>query len=881
MKNNFNDILNTLKHNDTSSSDSDEQLLLSNMLAGTFRKNAPEDDFTFRNRKDSASNDEQAILAKNDFNQNLSFKASSGNLREKEENDFIENKQKIDSFNNEEDKHKTKVVGREEEGYDIADIDSRYNKQSQDSRFSSTEEKQDKGKKKSEKRRNELYKEFDSNDSIEGGLSNALESSNPFNPDFNSSSSIQLDKYSPSPESSFETFQSDSLPNDSFSTTVENGALKKLFSFYSSIGKRQSFEKMRCKQFTNFFADLEIDENLIDKKKVELAFIGVDKKRRGIGFDQFVELLVFVAEKVYEGEEAEVSFRRFLEEKLSPLFWKIYKETIMGQEDKLLNSEISHACLLLVKKKKQLLKKIYTTYFVEETVDMNKGNLEKLAKSSKKRFLKFLTDFELRPNYLNNSATSNFFNYIMNGEEHGKVEIMLDTLKQNLDSKHGILFTLEKFVFFIVKISLYIFSEAENLPKALRSFNPKDEEKLYMLLEVLENSKGFLRFKKGRKGICHLTLKAGFIYKLNIEYSYFPNFKDITNEFEENERFFFVNRRKTSASKKKSNLLKTVLQKNTVGSIKTTTRKKKTGMDFLSGDQFLNLIEPYIKEIKSLYNQFSRGSISFDGFVDLLIRLKLLQKKMHGKRKNAINITLAENVFRNVAEEKRSKRVDNIFENNDDDFSIDFQQFLTALGLIVERVYQQDELVKATKKFIENHLLNVLNDNEQETVESEKLHSILNSKEKNKKNKNEAIEESLDTLRNMSQLNGFREIVLNLKKTVKPIFKFSLAKTNFLKFDEFFRLFKIFNIFPGLIAKVNLECIYHAVCFSANEEFMGEDAFVLAFLLVANRISSEPNIKNKLDFLLSLIGQSEGYLKMTHRNPKLAKHSLKLRVRRK
>lgn len=77
----------------------------------------------------------------------------------------------------------------------------------------------------------------------------------------------------------------------------------------------------------------------------------------------------------------------------------------------------------------------------------------------------------------------------------------IKNLNKIIEEDLGIIFTFKKFLFLIIKISVFVFSDPNNIPKKFRLLNFTSEEKFYMMLERMEISHGFfdLLIKKTKK----------------------------------------------------------------------------------------------------------------------------------------------------------------------------------------------------------------------------------------------------------------------------------------------------------------------------------------------------------------------------------------------
>ena len=131
---------------------------------------------------------------------------------------------------------------------------------------------------------------------------------------------------------------------------------------------------------------------------------------------------------------------------------------------------------------------------------------------------------------------NNFYQEIINLDfEEAKYQGIIN-LNKVLGSLVGEIFTFQKFVYFLAKISIYIFSDPNNIPKKFRLIHFTTDEKLYMLMERMEISSGFSRIplKKTKYNKDQtLTLRnkdLAYFHKENYGYPNFEKYLDQSDE---------------------------------------------------------------------------------------------------------------------------------------------------------------------------------------------------------------------------------------------------------------------------------------------------------------------------------------------------------------
>lgn len=310
--------------------------------------------------------------------------------------------------------------------------------------------------------------------------------------------------------------------------------LKKLFSFYSSFGNRLTSNKMNFTQFLKLATDAcVLDSPQVNQQRLTLVFTRVNKIQSGLDYPKFVKVLHGIAQIKYKHGDSNEKFRSLLNRHILPLYETIYEETDMGTEDKILKSKISFPTLMLVHLKLGTLRGIYERFFKSEMSKNYMISDKKMFKLSRQDLLTFLRDFELLPSLVNNSLASNFYQEVFHidswVDQMGAAAQSVHDLAKILAGGKGLSFTFFKFVFFLIKLSMYVFSDPNNLPRPFRNISFTHDEKFYLLLERMEVSQGFLNVCLTHvKKLSHprLVLNAREIIEMHKETNAFPNFED-------------------------------------------------------------------------------------------------------------------------------------------------------------------------------------------------------------------------------------------------------------------------------------------------------------------------------------------------------------------
>jgi hypothetical protein len=349
-----------------------------------------------------------------------------------------------------------------------------------------------------------------------------------------SEQSPEPQSHSLSPKKFQEKTITDPKENDSPSIDKIKSILKKLFSFYSSFGNRLTSSKMNFSQFLKLATDACIlDSPHINQQRLTLVFTRVNKVQSNLDYPKFVKVLHGIAQIKYKNGDTNDKFRSLLNRHILPLYETIYEETDMGTEDKILKSKITFPTLMLVHLKLGTLRGIYERYFKSEMTKNYMISDKQMFKLSRQDLLTFLREFELLPSLVNNSLANNFYHEVFH------IDSWIDQMGSHAQSVHdlakilaggkGISFTFFKFVFLLIKLSLYVFSDPSNLPRPFRAIPFTNDEKFYLLLERMEVSQGFLEVCMTHiKKLSHprLVLNGKEIAEMHKETNAFPNFEE-------------------------------------------------------------------------------------------------------------------------------------------------------------------------------------------------------------------------------------------------------------------------------------------------------------------------------------------------------------------
>ena len=317
-----------------------------------------------------------------------------------------------------------------------------------------------------------------------------------------------------------------STKSDFVSRTRE--MLKKVFQFYASFGSRCNTKFLKPSQFIKMMVDAEISDGSLSHTKLDILFLQACKRSKSLEFEDFLELLFLVAAKKCRREQnPDKAFKELLARHLQPLFDRILLETEMGVEDKILHAPLTVSTLLVLRMVSKPLQAVYVHYFEWET---NRPLQEKpSATKVESELFTFLRDFEICPQLVPKSSAYSLFGQVLgtNSEDLCRNEQYRD-LAKILGRDLGESFTFFKFVVYLSRLGIYIFSDATNVPQAHKSTGFTVDEKVYLLLERLDISGGVSHLphiaKSSAPGQHRLSLSRDSLLHIHKETGAYPNF---------------------------------------------------------------------------------------------------------------------------------------------------------------------------------------------------------------------------------------------------------------------------------------------------------------------------------------------------------------------
>lgn len=706
---------------------------------------------------------------------------------------------------------------------------------------------------------------------------------------------------SPHVEEDDQTYEQQEMDENEEYVRMIKSKLKKLFHFYSSFGNREGGNKMKCSQFIKLCSDSNIVGGSLDVKTIQLGYIYVMKSQTNLSYEYFVKLLHHVAQIKYNMGDPNENFKHLLETNVIPLFEAVYRETDLGLEDKILKSKIGFATLMLIHLRKDIYFAIYSKYFKHEKEKTFAPNEKVLTDRSRKALVQFLRDFELLPSLLNISIIHNFFIEAVGIDLYDNSMPNTVDLCKVIGKDTGLYFTFTKFMFIVIKLSLYIFSDLNNIPKQFKDLKFTTDEKFYMLLERLEISQGYFDLILNKKS--RLTLISKEIADMHKETSAFPNFEDYIDETD-NSVWMLVNFDFEIQRKRGKPMLYQKLKE----PIKATIKPQEATASIQFDKSYVKAIDKYRADLEKIFSQYSTSSdpsgvaqMNCFKFIKFLKDIKAVRVEgtyQDEAAEDTIEVKDADLVFTSVTHNNRpqsrqfkiGKKTEPL-EKVKTSKTIGFKRFLKALELIVMKIYgSQSPMDKAVDNFyyikIARNLL--VSKQKKQPANAQTKPSIANEKLA-------LCNKYLRVLNDVLKDDHLIEMLDTVHKCIYPLFSCYSNNDGLLDFDSYFSLLKDFGVFPDLTVAMKLEGMFDALSHifkenpnntkhkSSEKAMIDQHLFVEAFILIAYELKfdfeEDPSIYQKITFVLDIMNESDGFTKLRQKHPSMKKYDIVHRIR--
>ena len=283
--------------------------------------------------------------------------------------------------------------------------------------------------------------------------------------------------------------------------------LRKLFIYYVSSGDRLNISFIKTSQIYRLLEDASIQSRDTEEREIELCLQKYSNSQTSVDFDVFLTMMFEISELRYSQDEmkgtkrsSKEAFMELYEKHMKPLYANIYMNTEFGEFDTLLQEPIDRNTLRVLWHSHRVLLNIYRKYFEIELqkLPVDKMSLKAYIQKSDHACFNFLTEFDLSPDLIGKNLMNTLFQHIL--------YTPTDRLSNNSDIKHilgdpkseaGNRLTFSKFITLLARVAMVGYSQknAERTTIEL-STNLTSVQKLLLLLERMEFSKGFIEYER-------------------------------------------------------------------------------------------------------------------------------------------------------------------------------------------------------------------------------------------------------------------------------------------------------------------------------------------------------------------------------------------------
>jgi len=269
--------------------------------------------------------------------------------------------------------------------------------------------------------------------------------------------------------------------------------LRKIYGFYTSFGDRISCDGFKASHLFKLTHDAGLlDKTTITQTNLDILFHKLSQKSSMIDFEKFLVLIVELAMIKYPNITPKESFIRLFMGYMRPLCYSLYKETNLMECDTIFKERIDTDTISLLSDIIPTISKIHHKIFASEYQHLD----PKVAKAKTELVLpSFLKDFDICPSLINLTVGHSLLQEVIDIDKGFLTKNF--TFQSVLEKDQGIVFTLKRFLVFLIRIALIGYPSTfpqktqEGLQQSL-----SQQDKLTLLLEKIEMSKGFADFKR-------------------------------------------------------------------------------------------------------------------------------------------------------------------------------------------------------------------------------------------------------------------------------------------------------------------------------------------------------------------------------------------------
>jgi len=560
--------------------------------------------------------------------------------------------------------------------------------------------------------------------------------------------------------------------------------LKALFSYYSSFGDRLNATNLKASKFHKMMQDAQVETKASHKKRLDLIFCSQNKNMPNMTFETFLNSLAAVAEFRYPNEKDHgAALNTLLKQDLLPLYDRLYSSQANFQIQDKYEVELNENAIALLKSIEDTLYEVYVTYLPWEQITSD--SKETVVNRSVKALFRFLNEFEICPTILNKTVS---FNVIMSVIENEN-EPPTAGIPSASHTGGGTIVTFAKFLHLILKLAYFAYDAA--VEGTASTVNYSTAERLCFLLERMELSDGFANLEK--KTNRPRTSKTSLLPPDQLVMKVMQEHEDREEVVKESTGEGNIGSDDAEVLEKYGLQLQSLFQKYcSYGDPLNTSKLKSSRFMKILRDcglvsRYNNIEKQRLRpvDVDLIYTKVTGIKLPLDTFQSSTTSMSMIM--------SAINASKVIESPSNAPErgpqilDFNKKRVTSSAPSA---HSMDFDQFLSALKLIAQKLMPDKDQDQALSKLIEDCILPLYNEKPNERVVT-----------------NETLLGLMELLKN-KEMAEFMEVV---HKSLYPYYKTYCGPKGFMTLDSFIRFCSDFEIFPDITTKPRLSRIFQTV----------------------------------------------------------------------
>ncbi|KAL4491522.1 hypothetical protein ABPG73_013325 [Tetrahymena malaccensis] len=630
--------------------------------------------------------------------------------------------------------------------------------------------------------------------------------------------------------------------------------LKIIFTYYCSYGDRTNTTILKSNKFRRLMIESGLlDDDKITQKYVDLLYTQYTQNKTSMDFNNFCNILAKISSEKYKQMLPAQALINVIDKHFWGLFKHIMNETELGKDLKLFEVPIHESIKTSAKHLFFIFKRIYLAYFSWEPT--NSFKLAENFKQSMNGLFNFLKDFDIFPNLMTKSTSFLLYDQLVetssNQMLNNNVGVNSTIINPFGYDDIGKLFTLNKFITFLIKTSEIAFSK---IPEAQQFQMEHPIQKFIALLERMELSEGFQNFEKKihstHNSTTSLILPPEAIKEILDQYRELGNIqlgyqhsintpqKEITIKYNE--------------SVEKLNKISPVSQFDdqymmSKSPISKQNRKIQLLMSLGIDDRALEVFETYQSELQYTFISFCQyGEPCNTQYLKTIKLTKLLKSAGLMKKREPINYEQGSQQIspqRHQMRDRDEKYIDQTFidcliakligpnqvrqftnkmsefdrqisspnigflsyssnktDNNGSKGKLEYEHFLKIIQEISFQLYPDQDIYDSINKVIQDNILKAQVDEDRAS--------------------NRKVSENYLALHNaIIEDRQITDLMVGIHPNLSSYFKrYAFPKETKMNLDQFLQFCKDFDVYPNLMPKSQLHYIFTALSFIYKQQ---------------------------------------------------------------